>query len=77
MLSTSGPKKQRIFGAVEDDDDDLDAFNFAVGVPDQVKDGEYSVKGTGEKFSLGKVSASKKEKTPEEIEAEEMAAALE
>ena len=84
MLSTAGPRKQRVFGAVEEfEDEDLAAFDADAGATQQAVDGAYSMKHQGEKFALGGVrgatSASRpgKEKTPEEIEAEEMAAALE
>ena len=79
MLSTAGPRSRRIIGAVQDEEDlssfDLDGANAVSGA--------YSMKHQGEKFSLAGVGGSNyqhtlvKEKTPEEIEAEEMARALE
>ena len=84
LFSTAGPRKQRIFGAVEnEEDDDLAAFDADAGVTQQAVDGAYGMQHRGEKFALGGVAGAAssgkqgKEKTPEEIEAEEMAAALE
>ena len=73
MLDSSGPKRRDILSAPVDETDavmqDLSSF---------YDDGAYAVKG-GEKFAIGSSSgySSKREKTPEELEQEELARALE
>ena len=71
MLDASGPKRRDILSAPVDETDavmqDLSSF---------YDDGAYSIKG-GEKFAIGSGSAASREKTPEELEQEELARALE
>jgi len=71
LFDASGPKRRNILDTPVDETDavvqDLASF---------YDDGAYSVKGPGDKFAVG-VHSSKKEKTQEEIEQEELERALE